>query len=111
MPGSTDALPAATIICPVCDGTAFAPMFPRVVAVAAATPEAPYRITQSSRRLVGTIRRCQSCGLGVLPQDLDDLAHYVEGHDDRFAEQAAVRIRNAERCLRLLPPPAPSGAR
>jgi SAM-dependent methyltransferase len=81
-------------------------MYPQGVAATATTPEAPYRITQSSRRLVGTIRRCEGCGLGVLPQDLGDLAHYVEGHDERFAEQAAVRIRNAERLLQLLPPPA-----
>ena len=93
------------IVCPVCDGTDFTPMFSQAAAPTATAPAAPYRITQSSRRFVGTIRRCQSCGLGVLPQDLGDLAHYVEGHDDRFAEQAAVRIRNAERFLQLLPPP------
>ena len=81
-------------------------MFPRAAALATATPEAPYRITHSSRRRVGTIRRCRGCGLGVLPQDRGDLAHYVEGHDERFAEQAAVRVRNAERFLQLLPPPA-----
>ena len=77
---------------------------------AAPAPRAPYRITQSSRALVGAIERCRSCGLGVLPQNLVVADHYSEGVDERFAEQADVRIRNAERLLQLLGAPAAGAA-
>jgi 2-polyprenyl-3-methyl-5-hydroxy-6-metoxy-1,4-benzoquinol methylase len=92
--------------CPVCGGGDFRPMF-RHRRRAGEQRRAPYRITQSTRALVGAITRCADCGLGALPPALVDAGHYADGADAVFAEQASVRIRNAERLLRLLPPPAP----
>jgi 2-polyprenyl-3-methyl-5-hydroxy-6-metoxy-1,4-benzoquinol methylase len=94
--------------CPVCDGREFAPMFRRARAAAAHYERVPYRITQSSRALVDGIERCRGCGLGMLPPELIVADHYAEGADELFAEQAPVRIRNAERLLRVLGCPAGS---
>ncbi len=96
-------------VCPVCGGTDFVSMFGGADADAAKRSTTPYRITQSSRALVGAVERCRDCGLGMLPPHLVE-GHYADGTDERFAEQAEVRCRNAERLLQLLPPPSP-GAR
>ncbi|MBI4514434.1 MAG: class I SAM-dependent methyltransferase [Deltaproteobacteria bacterium] len=101
---------SAAVGCPVCGGTEFGAMFGGGARPTARRNAGAYRITQSSRALVGAIQRCRNCGLGLLPPALVDAGHYEEGFDERFAEQAQVRIRNAERLLELLPPPVP-GAR
>lgn len=96
--------------CLVCGGSAFTPMFRGVSREGPRPAAAPYRITHSSRALLGSIERCRACGLGVLHPELVARSDYVEGHDAEYAGQAEVRIRNADRLLRLLPPPAPGAA-
>jgi SAM-dependent methyltransferase len=96
-----------TRVCPVCAGTRFEPMFASRNGGERRTPGERYRITHSSRALVGAIERCAACGLGVLPPGLIGAAQYDDGADERFAEQSDVRIRNAQRLLELLPHPRP----
>jgi SAM-dependent methyltransferase len=93
--------------CPVCGGSRFVPMFRRRNGHGRRRHSGPYLITQSTRALVGAIERCSGCGLGLLPQGLAQAGHYEEGADQRVRTQAAVRCRNAERLLQLLPNPAP----
>ncbi len=97
---------APGLICPVCGGVEFAPLFGRAHVRTQQPGGAAYRITHSSRALVAAIVRCRGCGLGALPPQWVDAGHYAEGHDERFAQQAEVRVRNAVRLLELLPKPA-----
>jgi SAM-dependent methyltransferase len=64
-----------------------------------------YRLTRSTRRRIGAILRCRSCGLGMLPPPTGMATRYAEGADPLCAAQADVRIRNARTILQQLPPP------
>ncbi len=95
--------------CLVCGSEALVPMFGNGTAgpTASRASEKPgaYRITHSPRDLVRAIVRCRECGLGMLPARLrgSTEAAYAEGEDPSYVQQAAERIANADRLLRLVP--------
>lgn len=100
---ATAAAPAPET-CMLCGGTRFVPHFRGGGSVsAAAAPSEPYRITHSERRLVQAVVRCESCGLVALPLEQAIPAAYQDAADPYYVEQAAQRIANAHRLLRLVP--------
>jgi len=91
--------------CLICGSARFARHFPKVVPPAAApTPDQPYRITHSERRLVGAIERCADCGMVFLPLDVAATVSYSDAADPYYLEQAEERIANADALLDLVPP-------
>lgn len=104
MDGSTARAQVRT--CLICGSGDFVPMFTSRGGKAPRRSSVTYRITQSSRHLIDTIERCARCGLGTMPPYVRSAVNYEQGADELFAQQAAIRIRNGERLLRLLPPPA-----
>lgn len=94
---------AANPICMLCGGQHWVPHFGGSAAAAASNATAPYRITHSQRRLVGSIVRCVDCGLVRLPPQCGPPTAYEDAADPYYLEQAAQRIANAHRLLELIP--------